>query len=141
MALVRDRTLFTTKWQTGLRPVPESAMRGKIAVYTRTVTYSNNVPVVVKAYVYGDAAGAKARIQPLGQVTKDKDVGDTLYTQRILFSVPIANLGLRPETMFVDVIDGGLNPELVGPVFQLKEVLDSSNPIERTFIAEVDTSG
>lgn len=143
MALLRDRDLFTSKWQTGLKPAPESGMKGKIAVYTRTVTYVNNVPTVVKSYVYGGAGAqaAKARVQPLGVVSKNVEPGDTAYVQRVLFSVPIANLSLKPEEMYVDVIDGGLNPELVGPVFLIEEVLDSSNPIERTFITRVDTSG
>ena len=143
MALVRDHTLFSELWQQGLRAVPESGMAAKIAVYVREVTYVNNAPTVVKTYVYGNTSGAKARVQPLGTATKAEEVGDTTFVQRVLFSIPLGgNTGtLNPESMFVDVIESELNPELVGPVFVLREVVDSSNPIERTFIGEVDTSG
>lgn len=143
MALLRNRDLFTDKWRKGLRAVPESAMVAKIAVYTRTVSYANNVPTVAKSYVYGNASGAKARIQPLATALKTAELGDTVFPQRALFSIPMGvnSSPLVPETMFVDVISGGLNPELTRHVFVIREVMDSSNPIERTFIAEVDTSG
>lgn len=143
MALVRNRELFTAKWQAGLKAIPESGMVALIAVYTRQVTYSNNVPTVSKTYVYGDESGAKARAQPLGVVVKSGNVGDTMFYQRVLFSIPMGENteALVPEQMFVDVVDGGLNSELVGPVFQIREVLDSSNPFERTFVGEVETGG
>lgn len=137
MALVRNRKLFTARWQEGLRGVPESAMVAKVGVYTRTVAYVNNVPTVVKTYLYE----GEARVQPLGVVTKASNVGDTTYVQRVLVSIPMADYNLRTEEVYTDVTECLLNPELVGLVFQVRETLDSSNPIERTFIVETDSSG
>lgn len=136
--LVRSRNLFTSGWQSGLVPGQVAAQSATVKVFTRTVTYVNNLPVVVETQLYS----GEARVQPVRTPRRNPEVGDTREDQMVRFQLKLNSLELSADTMFVRVLTCPLNPALVnGDVYVLREVTDSSNPVERTFEAVVDVSG
>lgn len=136
--LVRDRDLFTSRWQSGLVPGQIAAQSATVKVFTRSTSYVNNLPVVVETQLYqGDA-----RVQPVRTPRRNPEVGDTREDQMVRFQLTLNSLDFSADTMYARVISCPLNPALVnGDVYSLREVTDSSNPVERTFEAVVDVSG
>jgi len=113
-------------------------MIGEILVYERgPVTADGNKPVVTKTTVWQ----GNARIQPMRTPRGEPEPGDRDVIQQVLFSVPLSApvQDFKPRKHYVQVLNGGLNDALVGAVMTVHEVADSSNPIERTFVAEWDT--
>jgi len=136
--LLRDRNLFTARWQSGLVPGQDAAHPATVKVFTRNVTYTNNLPVVVETQLYSGTA----RVQPVRTPRRNPEVGDTREDQMVRFQLKLNSVNFSADTMFVRVLTCPLNPALVnGDVYALREVTDSSNPIERTFEAVVDVSG
>lgn len=82
----------------------------------------------------------KARIQPVRSGNpKPNNVVDT-QQQTVLVSIPIAvgkNLDLRPKHRAA-VTQCLNNPTLTKFLYVVQEVMDSSNPVERTFYFTVD---
>lgn len=136
--LVRNREVFTSRWQSGLVPGQVAAQPATVKVFTRAVTYTNNLPVVVETQLYSGTA----RVQPVRTPRRNPEVGDTREDQMVRFQLKLNSLELSADTMYVRVLTCPLNPALAnGDVYALREVTDSSNPIERTFEAVVDVSG
>ncbi len=136
--LVRNREVFNAKWQSGLVPGQVAAQSATVKVFTRAVTYTNNLPVVVETQLYSGTA----RVQPVRTPRRNPEVGDTREDQVVRFQLKLNSLELSADTMYVRVLTCPLNPALAnGDVYALREVTDSSNPIERTFEAVVDVSG
>ena len=136
--LVRNREVFTSRWQSGLVPGQVAAQSATVKVFTRTVTYVNNLPVVVETSLYN----GEARVQPVRTPRRNPEVGDTREDQMVRFQLKLNSLEFSADTMYVRVLTCPLNPALAnGDVYALREVTDSSNPIERTFEAVVDVSG
>ena len=133
-----NRALFTSRWQSGLVPGQVAAQSATVKVFTRTVTYVNNLPVVVETSLYN----GEARVQPVRTPRRNPEVGDTREDQMVRFQLKLNSLEFSADTMYVRVLTCPLNPALAnGDVYALREVTDSSNPIERTFEAVVDVSG
>ena len=136
--LVRNRNLFTSRWQSGLVSSQVAAQPATVKVFTRTTTYVNNLPVVVETSLYN----GEARVQPVRTPRRNPEVGDTREDQTVRFQLKLNSLEFSADTMYVRVLTCPLNPALVnGEVYVLREVTDSSNPIERTFEAVADVSG
>ena len=136
--LVRNREVFTSRWQSGLVPGQGAAQPATVKVFTRAVTYTNNLPVVVETQLYSGTA----RVQPVRTPRRNPEVGDTREDQTVRFQLKLNSLEFSADTMYVRVLTCPLNPALAnGDVYALREVTDSSNPIERTFEAVVDVSG
>ena len=136
--LVRNREVFTSRWQSGLVPGQVAAQSVTVKVFTRTVTYVNNLPVVVETSLYN----GEARVQPVRTPRRNPEVGDTREDQMVRFQLKLNSLEFSADTLSVRVLTCPLNPALAnGDVYALREVTDSSNPIERTFEAVVDVSG
>lgn len=135
-----SRDLFSPAWVEALRGAPESAMDAVVRVYDpntanaildkTTNTYSNNFTVVYDGI---------ARLQPLRSVTQQNNAGNPTTVQTVLFSIPIAykTLQLRPGLQ-ATVLSSELNPSLVNYQYVISEIIDSSNPIEKTFLCTVD---
>lgn len=91
-----------------------------------------------RTYLFDEAV--KARVQPLrSAVPHERSINDT-RTQTVLVSIPIdigKTLDLRPKHRGV-VVQCDLLPILTNYLFVVAEVLDSSNPIERTYQFTVD---
>ena len=136
--LVRNRSVFNTRWQSGLVSGQVAAQPATVKVFTRSTTYVNNLPVVVETSLYN----GEARVQPVRTPRRNPEVGDTREDQTVRFQLKLNSLEFSADTMYVRVLTCPLNPALVnGEVYVLREVTDSSNPIERTFEAVADVSG
>lgn len=141
MPLNRTNTLFTQRWVDRLKGVPESAMVASVVFYDPDTSQA----------VYNPATGTytstpttlwtgQARVQPIrSAATRENNANDTTV-QSVLISVPIdagLTFDLRPKHRG-RVLTSPLNPLLTKFVYVVQEVLDSSNPIERTFVFSVD---
>ena len=82
----------------------------------------------------------KCRVQPIrGTSSVNQNANDTTV-QSVLISIPIGigkNLDLRPEHR-ARVTADVLNPTTMAYVYVMQEVVDSSNPLERTFVFRVN---
>ena len=131
--------IFTQRWVDGLKHVPESGMAAEIAMYTlgdKVYDEATNTYVYTKNYLYT----GKARVQPLRSATPRILPNDTTSVQTVLISLPIdavLNEDIRPSVQ-VRVTSAPLNPSLTKYQYIIKEIADSSNPLERTFQAEVN---
>lgn len=80
-----------------------------------------------------------ARVQPLRVAQPRTAPGDTERTQQFLFSLPYEALDVDlTEGMMLRVTKSPENPSLLSFVWSLYEVLDSSNPVERTIYGVTD---
>lgn len=82
----------------------------------------------------------KMRVQPLRSATPRIVPNNTTDVQTVLFSVPVNNLGsvdLRTGDQ-VRVTSAPLNPILMNYTYIVFEIMDSSNPLERTFLCRMD---
>lgn len=82
----------------------------------------------------------KARVQPIRSAAQKAVPGNSTSVQTVLVSVPIGlakNLDLRPKHR-AKVLDSPLMPVLANFLYVVREVIDSSNPIERTFQFDVN---
>lgn len=135
------RPLFSQKWVDGLAPVPESAMAGRIRIYDPstseatynpvTNTYESN-PVVVYE--------GKARLQPLRTAGFINNNANDSINQALEVQIPIGTTkssDFRPK-LRLKILESPLNPSLLGFMGALREVLDSSNPFERTLVFDVN---
>lgn len=131
---------FTQEWVELHRQVPESAMIGRVQVFDPKLSESVYDPITndytdVKAIIVED----KARIQPIRSASLKPSQGNDTSVQTVLFSIPIAHKALALKPWYqVNILASPLNPSLVGVTCVLNEVLDSSNPIERTFYGTYD---
>jgi hypothetical protein len=110
-------------------------MAAQIAIYTYVREYDalNDVwNVLTTTWYLG-----KARVQPLRGAMDAEQTGDNAPVQTFLFSIPVAYQSLDLTTaMDVHVLDAGLNTTLEAFDFRITEIADSSNPIEKTFLAQ-----
>lgn len=137
----RPMTLFNPEWVKAVKGAPESAMAATIVIYdpnissdvydAETDTWETNVRTVVYT--------GKARIQPLrSENTKDQP-GNATSVQAVLISVPISAVDTEFRVGYqADVLTAPLNPSLLLNQFVLTGPVDSSNPIERTFMFTVN---
>lgn len=135
--LVRTKKVFTSKWVAGLQEFARSGMYGKIELFTSEVTYTGYVPSETRTKWYE----GEARIQPVGAPSQKEIPGDDSKIQRVRFQIPIEAIGLElvPEEWKVEVTECPLNPSILNYLYTVKEVMDSGNPLEKTFEAEVVT--
>lgn len=131
--------LFTQEWVDSLRGVPERGMVASGRVYRASRgpydETTNDYPLV---YVFDITT--KMRVQPLRSATPRIIPNNTTDVQTVLFSVPVDVLNavdLRPGDQ-VRVTESPLNPVLTNYTYIVFEIMDSSNPLERTFLCRSD---
>ena len=133
--------LFTQEWVDALKDTPERGMNATVRIYDpesgsavynpATGTYTTTPDVVYTGM---------ARVQPLRSARAEGAPGNAAYTQTVQFQIPIDAgklIDLRPKHR-VEVTACDLNPQLTKFLFAVQEILDSSNPIERTFLCTVN---
>lgn len=136
-------TIFTQRWQDELAPVAESAMAATIRIYDPRISEAG-WDFELGEYVGGTGPttiySGSARVQPLRSATEKAQPGDTALTQAVLVSVPIGKAeGLVFDTFHLgEVTSAHLNPDLLRFVYSVREVVDSSNPFERTLLFSVN---
>jgi len=132
--VLKSRPLFSLEWQARHARQTERAMIAAIAIYE-----------VVGEPVYDTATDTwtaetttwytgRARVQPISSAFQAAASGNSTSVQKTLFSIPIAQIALELRTdLLVAVTASPLNTSLLAYSFVISEVLDSSNPIEKTF--------
>ena len=138
--VLKSRPLFSLAWQARYAKVVERAMPATITIYkvvgepTYNSTTDTWTPTITTWYT------GKARVQPISSAFRADVPGNDTSVQKTLFSIPIASiaLALRPA-LLVSVTASPLNTSLLAYQFVIDEVLDSANPIEKTFICTSDT--
>jgi hypothetical protein len=132
--------LFTQAWVDSLKGAPESAMVAEVLitnpnsstrVYDPDTDEWNDVSTIVYT--------GKARVQPLRSAAEKAALGNETTVQTVLVSVPIATrtVNFRPG-MMLEVLTAALNPSLETYQFVLVEIVDSSNPFERTLMFQLN---
>lgn len=132
--------LFSQAWVNSLKGAPESAMVAEVLITnpnssTRVYDPDTDTWNDVSTIVYT----GKARVQPLRSAAEKAALGNETTVQTVLVSLPISTneLDFRPGRM-LEVLVADLNPSLLGYQFVLTEIMDSSNPFERTLMFQVN---
>lgn len=122
-----------------MRPSVEAVMAAEGRVYrAKRGPYdpvTNDYPLV-----YDYNITSRMRVQPLRSATPRIIPNNTTDVQTVLVSVPINALGatdVRPGDQ-VRVTEAPLNPALLNYTYIIFEVMDSSNPLERTLLCRSD---
>ena len=137
-----NRPLFSDAWAEGLRGTVESGMVAKVRIYIpgkpgewndTTNDWEDSEPDTV-------AYEGKARVQPIRSAADKSTPGNATTVQTVLVSVPreVTVEDVRPDKYQVRVIESDMNPQLLNFQFVLHEVLDSSNPLEKTIYCRVN---
>lgn len=134
--------VFTPEWVAMASPSPESGMIAKGEIFDTnggTATWTPGTGMSTsKTTWYGAGGLGKMRIQPL----RDTQNTDSDWNQTVLVSVPITGPftpGMEARVGFgLKVSSAPLNPELTKYVYTCIEVMDSSNPVERTLKFKVN---
>lgn len=135
----RPRDLFSTAWVDALKGTIEASMIATVRFWSidgepiydpDTDSWTTPTTPVYEG---------PARVQPLRTATQRNAPGNETTVQAVLFSIPIANkaLNLRPELQG-EVLVAELMPALATYQYVISEIMDSSNPVERTFLCTVN---
>lgn len=136
----RPTTIFNPAWVAALRGTPESAMAATVLIYDpnssgRVYNPDTDTWTDVQTPVWT----GKARVQPLRSANNKDQPGNETTVQTTLVSIPVDAVteDFRPGLQ-MDVLTAPLNPALLTYQFVLQEIMDSSNPLERTLMFTVD---
>jgi hypothetical protein len=133
------RTLFSPAWQEALRGAPESAMDATVLIFANNANEVYDPDTDTWTNVVTTLYSGKARVQPMRNVNNVNQIGNATTVQAVLVSIPVntETLNLRPGHR-LNVLTSRLNPSLLTFQFVLTDIMDSSNPIERTLMFTVD---
>lgn len=137
----RPVTLFNPKWVAAVKGAPESAMAATVYIFdphSSMDVYNADTDVWTK--VPTSVYSGRGRVQPLRSANDKDQPGNDTTIQSVLVSLPIAatsGLNFRPGLQ-MNVLAAELNPSLLTYQFVLHEIIDSSNPIERTLMFQVN---
>lgn len=139
-SLVGAGLVFTQEWVDALKGVPESAMPASVQIWRKDgepqYDETTNTYTQAKTIWYE----GKARVQPIRNASDKVQPGDSTTVQNVLISVPIGavkDADFRPQNQ-ARVTVSPLNPALCKYQYVLQEIMDSSNPIERTLMFVVN---
>jgi len=138
MGLNAYKTLFTPEWVQAVKTAPESGMTATVRLYKEVRgafdPSTNDYAKTVTEYYTG-----KARVQPMRETRFVAQPNDSASVQKVLVSFPIDDLlGVEvPMDAQLRVTKCVLNPVLTKNQFIITDLMDSSNPVERTFMFQV----
>lgn len=132
--------IFTQEWVDGLSHIPESGMAAEIEIVVPGQDTgwdeTTNTPITTPDTVLYTG---KARVQPIRSANQKAVPTNSTSVQTVLFSIPVEFQSLALKLFYqVRVLEAPLNPTLTAYKYVLSEVLDSSNPLEKTFYCTVD---
>ncbi len=136
------RPLFTARWQAGMAPAMRSAMPATLRIFrvgTPVYVPATNSYTDASTTLYGGSTGAPGRVQPLRSSRFEVAPMDSSYWQTVLISVPIEDVqavDFRPGDQ-ARVLASPLNPAIENYQYVVDEIIDSSNPLERTLLCNV----
>jgi hypothetical protein len=133
------RPIFTERWQEGLSAVAKTGMPATLRLFRlgeRVYDPATNTYVDTTETLYT----GKARVQPLRSSRFEPAPMDSAYWQTVLISIPIEDaqgVDFRVADQ-ARVTEAPLNEALLKYQFAVNEIIDSSNPFERTLLCSVD---
>lgn len=139
MALIR-KPIFSQEWVDGLKHIPELAMIATILIVDPKLS-EGYIDPLTEQYVSAAVTKyeGKARIQPVRSAVPRTVPGDDTTTQTVLISYTIDEAAIAVDvTDKITVTDSPLNVDLLRYTYIVKELLDSSNPLERTLLCDVN---
>jgi len=133
--------VFNAAWMNELETVPQYFYAAKIEIYSVDATDPVFDPVT-GTYTGGSGETTfwegSARVQPINKAQNVSNNASDTLVQQFRFQITQRDLDLRPN-MYVRVTECENNNVLLAYRYVIDEVADSSNLIERTFTAHVDT--
>lgn len=136
---MKSRPLFSPAWQEALRHIPESAMIATVEIFDPNLTEKVYDPIL-NTYTETKVilATCPARVQPLRSAVNRESPGNDTTVQTVLVSIPLRTPIELRRGYWVRVTECEMNPDLLRYTLTVNEFMDSSNPIERTFLCESD---
>lgn len=132
--------IFTQAWQDRYKGVPERAMNCTVELFHADpddpAVYDPETDTWVKPEVI-DYTG-KSRVQPLRSSRWITPEGNAAPVQTVLFSIPIDSDVTLYVSQQARVLVSPLNGDLTRYQYIIGEILDSGNPLERTFLCTVN---
>ena len=140
------RPIFTSDWQAGLAASVETAMPATVhlfrlgeSVYNPATNQYDTETTTLYGPEEGVEGSGKARVQPLRGSKYEIQAMDNQFVQAVLISIPIG------EAQGVDFRVGNQARVLASPLneintayqYVVNEIVDSSNPFERTLLCSV----
>lgn len=140
------RPIFTPEWQAAGAAAVETAMPAVVRIFRlgeSVYVPEENDYATETIELYGPTEGVpgsgKARVQPFRGSRYENQPMDSQYSQTVLISVPILT------TQGVDfrvgnqarVLESPLNTINTAYQYVVTEIIDSSNPLERTLLCNV----
>lgn len=138
--VARPGDLFSSAWVDSVRTAPESAMAALILITDPNVSGAIYDPEIDHwTQVVETLYTGKARVQPIGAVRHSGMRGNDSDIQFVRISIPIstATVDFRPGQQ-VEILSCALNPSLISYKLYISEIVDSSNPVERTLMTTVN---
>lgn len=138
MGLNRVHRLYTPKWQAGVSRAAETAYSADFTIYKVGESVYDAVTdtwtEVTTTWYTGPA-----RVQPLRTTRVDAQPGNTTTVQAVLVSIPVDEntIDFRPGLLGL-ATSVPLNPSAEMYRYILVDVVDGSNPMERTLMFRVD---
>lgn len=130
-------SVFTADWQDRLKDAPERGMVAAVTIYDSEAAESTWVPGTGLVTVPSDPwFTGKARIQPIRNAQYIE--GDRVQAVRVSLPIDGPFTGSISTGYVLEVTNGGLNPDNMALVYNGIETMDSSNPLERTLVFEVN---
>ena len=132
------RPIFTERWQEGLSAVAKTGMPATLRLFRlgeRVYDPATNTYVDTTETLYE----GMARVQPLRSSRFEPAPMDSAYWQTVLISIPIEDaqgVDFRVADQ-ARVTEAPLNDSLLKYQFVVNEIIDSSNPFERTLLCAV----
>jgi hypothetical protein len=132
------RPVFTERWQAGMAETMRAVMPATLRLFRVGTPVYNPA-----TNTYSDASTTLytgvGRVQPLRSARYEPAPMDSAYWQSVLLSVPIEDV----KTVDFRVGDQArvtacvLNPMILEYQYIVTEIIDSSNPLERTLLCSV----
>lgn len=141
VGLSRSRLVYTPAWIDGLKDLHEIGATATVEIWSRSTETREYIPATNNyAVTYTPIkTGVSARVQPVRNAVQKFTSTDGTWAAHVLFSLHYdQRFDIRPG-MRLKVLTTTHNEVLENMFYTVKEVLDSDNSIEFTFIAEVDT--
>lgn len=136
MGLGAYKTLFSKDWVNGLKGAPESGMAASVRLYRLDGAPVYDPTTNTYTTPQTDLYVGKARVQPMMYAVDRIQPNDSTINQKVLISLPIGpvlNVAFALGDMLI-VTAAELNPSLTKYQYILTDLMDSSNPLERTLM-------
>lgn len=133
------RPVFTQAWQDGMAATTRTTMPATVRLFRKDPERVYNPVTNTYDEIPTELYTGVGRVQPLRSSRFEPAPMDSSYWQTVLISVPIADV--KDVDFRVSdqgrVLEAPLNPAIQNYQYVVTEIIDSSNPLERTLLCSV----